>query len=112
MEKDGVLHDRESQAGASGLTAASLAYPVETFEDTVQVVFVDASPRVVIGEIIEFVVFRVIVDPDRDVFSGIVDRVFDEITEYGVHESLVSLDRDCRIDAIFDGDAMRYDRLM
>jgi len=82
MEKNSVLHDGEPQAGTTVLPAASFAYTIETFENPVQVIFFYSLPRVIVGEIIKFLVFHVVVYSDRNMISGVIDGIFNEIPEY------------------------------
>ena len=84
MEENSIFHDGQAQAGASILSATSFAYPVKTFENSVQMIFFYSLSRVVVGEVVKFVVFHVVVYPDRDVVSGVIDGIFNKIPEYGV----------------------------
>lgn len=55
--------------GTAILSATSLAYTIETFENPVQVIFFYSLSCVIVGEIIKFIVFHVVVYPDRDIVS-------------------------------------------
>ena len=112
MEKNGVLHDGEPQAGTAILPATSLAYTIETFENPVQVIFFYSLPRVIVGEIIKFIVFHVVVYPDRDIVSGVIDGIFNEIPEYSINQRFISLDNRLGIYLVPHVDPVCYDRVM
>ena len=109
MEKNGVLHDGEPQAGTTVLPAASFAYTIETFENPVQVIFFYSLPRVIVGEIIKFLVFHVVVYPDRDIVSGVIDGIFNEISEYSINQRFISLDNCLGIYFVLHVDPVCYD---
>ena len=66
----------------------------------------------VVGEVVKFVVFHVVVYPDRDVVSGVIDGIFNKIPEYGVDERFISFNNSLRIYLVFHVNPVCYDRVM
>ena len=84
MKQYGIFYDGEAQTRSARFPASALIHPVETVENTFQVFFFDSTAGIVELKIVKFAVFHIIVDTDRDIFSGIVDLIVYQVPENGI----------------------------
>ena len=93
MQKDGILHDGQSEARSANAAAATLVNAVETLEDAGEVLWSEA--HAVVAEAERPAVVRLLgTDVDSGALAGIVDGVIDKVAEDAVDERGIALNDD------------------
>ena len=82
--QNGVFHNGQSEAGSAQLARTAFVYPVEAFEQAVQVFRSYAYPCICKAEIIEVLVFAETADVYIYVGTSVGDGVVHQIPEDGV----------------------------